>query len=218
MRTAVLLAGVLSGAAVSAVAAPKSHLFDRQTNYEDLVPVGCVDQCHVYVKYVGLCGDVVTPQAGSPCMEICKPEEWAQVVPCAVCIGKLSGLDISDPGYTQPPLGCTDPEAYASMSLEDVPAETAPASASAFPSGSGAIGAVTPVVGVVSAASASDASSATFKLMSSALPAWSSQARASDSASTSLSASASATPTSWAGKAGVSIAVLGSALLFASVF
>ncbi|BEI84990.1 hypothetical protein CcaverHIS002_0503910 [Cutaneotrichosporon cavernicola] len=216
MRSPLIL--LASIAAVSAAATPKSFLFSRQTDYADLVPVGCVDQCQVYVKYVGLCGDVVAPQAGSPCMEICKPDEWAQVIPCAMCIGKLSGIDVSDPAYSEMPIGCTNPEGYASMTYISSPENTAVPSADILAGGGASSGVAAPSMDAMSFTGADSSAVIAPSAAAPSKPTSPLPPRSSTNHATSVSASASATPKSEAGKVTVSMAVLGAAVLFASTF
>ncbi|BEJ16024.1 hypothetical protein CspHIS471_0506290 [Cutaneotrichosporon sp. HIS471] len=213
MRSPLII--LASIAAVSAAATPKSFLFSRQTDYADLVPVGCVDECQVYVKYVGLCGDVVTPQAGSPCMEICKPDEWAQVIPCAMCIGKLSGIDVSDPTYSEMPMGCTNPEAYASMTSISSAEDTAVPSADVFEGGASS-GVAAPSMNDMSFTSAD--SSAVIAPSAAATSKPTSPPPRSSTTHASASASPSATPKSGSGKVTISMVLLGTAILFASAF
>lgn len=119
---------------------------------------------------------------------------------------------MSNPTYDEPPLACTNPEAYAANGWIG-PSEGTPEAGEGggevppTPS-AGADAEVTPIAGAVSLAP--DASA--FKPTSPVAPASRSAASASTDASPSV------TPTSGAGKAAVSIVALCAALLFASAF
>jgi hypothetical protein len=132
-----------------------------------------------------------------------------------VCIGNLSGMNMSDPVYSERPGACTDPDAYASMEWSGpmtIVSDAAPSDAEATPAAPSDAEATPAVADAAVTPVASAADSAAVKPTSPAPP-----ARAS-STSASASASPSTTPTSGAGKAAVSALALGAALLFASAF
>ncbi|CAK9781569.1 unnamed protein product [Cutaneotrichosporon oleaginosum] len=214
------LTPVAGAAAVSAAAVP-SMLLPRQSEYAALLPAQCVDACGAFLNYADLCDDPATLGNSAACLEMCKPAEWATLVPCYQCMFEArNSLELME-YVREPPEACTDLEAFGAAFANAADSGASPSSgAGAAPSAAAEVSPVaevTPVADVTPvaegvAAAVSVSASSSFKPTSPTPPALP------PSSSASASASVSATPSSGAHKTAVTLVALGAALLFASAF